>query len=86
VPVFGCAYWGRDASVAERDLASLPELGFSWIVVPVSTECMRDDRAGAAAVIAAAARRPMEPCPYWQYPRIQERPRPHPRSEKHCPP
>jgi hypothetical protein len=56
VPTFGCAYWGRDASVAERDLASLAELGFSWIVVPVSTERMRYDRAGAAAVIAAAKR------------------------------
>jgi hypothetical protein len=56
VPTFGCAYWGRDASVAERDLALLPELGFSWIVVPVSTERMRYDRAGAAAVIAAAKR------------------------------
>jgi len=54
VPTFGCAYWGRDASVAERDLASLSELGFSWIVIPVSTERMRYDRAGAAAVIAAA--------------------------------
>jgi hypothetical protein len=56
VPTFGCAYWGRDASVAERDLASLPELGFSWVVIPVSTERMRFDRAGAAAVIAAAKR------------------------------
>jgi hypothetical protein len=56
VPTFGCAYWGRDATVAERDLASLPELGFSWVVIPVSTERMRYDRAGAAAVIAAAKR------------------------------
>ncbi len=56
MPTFGCAYWGRDASVAERDLAPLPELGFSWVVVPVSTERMRYDRAGAAAVIAAAKR------------------------------
>ena len=56
MPTFGCAYWGRDAGVAERDLASLPELGFSWVVVPVSTERMRYDRAGAAAVIAAAKR------------------------------
>jgi hypothetical protein len=54
VATFGCAYWGRDASVAERDLASLTELGFSWIVIPVSTERMRYDRAGAAAVIAVA--------------------------------
>src|SRR5215217_6062209 len=57
VPTFGCAYWGRDARVSERDLASLPELGFSWVVIPVSTERMRYDRAGAAAVIAAARRR-----------------------------
>ena len=56
VPTFGCAYWGRDASVAERNLASLSELGFSWIVIPVSTERMRYDRAGAAAVIAVAKR------------------------------
>jgi hypothetical protein len=56
VPTFGCAYWGRDANVAERDLASLPELGFSWVVIPVSTERMRYDRAGAASVIAAAKR------------------------------
>src|SRR5918993_4920739 len=56
VSAFGCAYWGRDASVAERDLASLPELGFSWVVIPVSTERMRFDRAGAAAVIVAAKR------------------------------
>ena len=56
MPTFGCAYWGRDASVAERDFASLPELGFSWVVIPVSTERMRYDRAGAAAVIAAAKR------------------------------
>ena len=28
LPTLGCAYWGRDASVADRDLASLPELGF----------------------------------------------------------
>ena len=56
VPTFGCAYWGRDASVADRDLAPLPELGFSWIVIPVSTERMRYDRAGAGAVIAAAKR------------------------------
>ena len=56
MPTFGCAYWGRDASVADRDLASLPELGFSWVVIPVSTERMRYDRAGAAAVITAAKR------------------------------
>jgi hypothetical protein len=56
VPTFGCAYWGRDASVAERDFASLPGHGFSWVVIPVSTERMRYDRAGAAAVIAAAKR------------------------------
>ena len=49
MPTFGCAYWGRDASVADRDLASLPALGFSWVVIPVSTERMRYDRAGAAA-------------------------------------
>src|SRR5215218_6654647 len=56
VPTFGCAYWGRDAGVADRDFASLPGLGFSWVVIPVSTERMRYDRAGAAAVIAAARR------------------------------
>src|SRR5215212_10811866 len=56
VPTFGCAYWGRDAGVADRDFASLPGLGFSWVVIPVSTERMRQDRAGAAAVIAAARR------------------------------
>jgi hypothetical protein len=56
MPTFGCAYWGRDANVADRDFASLYELGFSWVVVPVSTERMRYDRAGAAAVIAAAKR------------------------------
>lgn len=56
MPTFGCAYWGRDARLAERDLAPLPELGFSWIVIPVSTERMRYDRAGAAAVIAVAKR------------------------------
>src|SRR5215211_5595779 len=56
VPTFGCAYWGRDASVAERDLASLSEIGFSWVVIPVSTERMRFDLAGAARVIAAAKR------------------------------
>ena len=56
MPTFGCAYWGRDARLAERDLAPLPELGFSWIVIPVSTERMRYDRAGAAAVIVAAKR------------------------------
>src|SRR5918998_4355729 len=56
VPTFGCAYWGRDASVADRDFASLPGLGFSWVVIPVSTERMRYDRAGAAAVIEAAKR------------------------------
>jgi hypothetical protein len=54
MPTFGCAYWGRDAGVADRDFASLPGLGFSWVVIPVSTERMRHDRAGAAAVIAAA--------------------------------
>jgi hypothetical protein len=56
VPTFGCAYWGRDAKVADRDFAALPGLGFSWVVIPVSTERMRYDRAGAAAVIAAAKR------------------------------
>jgi hypothetical protein len=56
VPTFGCAYWGRDASVADRDFASLPELGFSWVVIPVSTERMRYDHAGTAAVFAAANR------------------------------
>jgi hypothetical protein len=56
VPTLGCAYWGRDVTVADRDLASLPELGFSWVVIPVSTERMRYDRTGAAAVIAAAKR------------------------------
>src|SRR4051794_3818673 len=56
VLTFGCAYWGRDASVANHDLASLPELGFSWVVIPVSTERMRYDRAGTAAVFAAAKR------------------------------
>jgi hypothetical protein len=54
--VFGCAYWGRDVDVAERDFASLSGLGFSWVVIPVSTERMRFDRSGAAAVIAAAKR------------------------------
>jgi hypothetical protein len=54
VPTFGCAYWGRDASVADRDFVSLSESGFSWVVIPVSTERMRYDRAGA--VIAAAKR------------------------------
>ena len=39
-----------------RRAVSLPALGFAWIVVPVSTERMRYDRAGAAAVIAAAKR------------------------------
>jgi len=56
VSTFGCAYWGRDASIADRDFASLPELGFSWVVIPISTERMRYDRSGAAAVIAAAKR------------------------------
>lgn len=56
MPTFGCAYWGRDASVADRDFASLPGIGFSWVVIPVSTERMRYDRAGAAAVFAAAKR------------------------------
>ena len=56
MPTFGCAYWGRDATVADRDFASLYEIGFSWVVIPVSTERMRFDRAGAAAVIAAAKR------------------------------
>ena len=56
MPTFGCAYWGRDASLADRDLASLSELGFSWVVIPVSTERLRYDRAGTAAVIAAAKR------------------------------
>jgi hypothetical protein len=55
-PAFGCAYWGRDAHVASRDFATLATLGFSWVVIPVSTERMRYDRAGAAAVIAAAKR------------------------------
>jgi hypothetical protein len=54
VPTFGCAYWGRDVDVAERDFASLAALGFSWVVIPISTERMRYDRAGA--VIAAAKR------------------------------
>jgi hypothetical protein len=56
VPTFGCAYWGRDVGVADRDFASLFALGFSWVVIPISTERMRYDRAGAAAVIAAAKR------------------------------
>ena len=56
MPTFGCAYWGRDAVVADRDFASLSALGFSWVVIPISTERMRYDRAGAAAVIAAAKR------------------------------
>ena len=56
MPTFGCAYWGRDADVANRDFASLTGLGFSWVVIPISTERMRYDRAGAAAVIAAAKR------------------------------
>jgi hypothetical protein len=56
VPTFGCAYWGRDVNVADRDFASLSALGFSWVVIPISTERMRYDRAGAAAVIAAAKR------------------------------
>jgi hypothetical protein len=56
VATFGCAYWGRDASVADVDFASLFDVGFSWVVIPVSTERMRFDRAGAAAVIAAAKR------------------------------
>ena len=56
MPTFGCAYWGRDAVVADRDFASLSALGFSWVVIPISTERMRYDRAGAAAVIAAAER------------------------------
>jgi hypothetical protein len=56
VPTFGCAYWGRDVDVADRDFASLSTLGFSWVVIPISTERMRYDRAGAAAVIAAAKR------------------------------
>jgi hypothetical protein len=56
VPTFGCAYWGRDATVADRDFASLPKIGLSWVVIPVSTERMHYDRAGAAAVIAAAKR------------------------------
>jgi hypothetical protein len=57
VPTFGCAYWGRDARVADRDFAAIADLGFSWVVVPVSTERMRFDRGGAAAVVAAARRR-----------------------------
>jgi hypothetical protein len=56
VPTFGCAYWGRDVDVADLDFASLSALGFSWVVIPISTERMRYDRAGAAAVIAAAKR------------------------------
>lgn len=56
MPTFGCAYWGRDADVADRDFASLSALGFSWVVIPISTERMRYDREGAAAVIAAAKR------------------------------
>ncbi len=56
MPTFGCAYWGRDERVADRDFASLPELGFSWVVIPVSTERMRYDREGAAAVFSAAKR------------------------------
>ena len=56
MPTFGCAYWGRDATVANRDFTSLSGIGFSWVVIPVSTERMRYDRAGAAAVIAAAKR------------------------------
>ena len=56
MPTFGCAYWGRDPIVADRDFASLSGLGFSWVVIPVSTERMRFDRAGATAVIAAAKR------------------------------
>jgi hypothetical protein len=56
VPTFGCAYWGRDATTADGNFASLADIGFSWVVIPVSTERMRFDRAGAAAVIAAAKR------------------------------
>ena len=56
MPTFGCAYWGRDVDVADRNFASLAGLGFSWVVIPVSTERMRYDRAGAATVIAAAKR------------------------------
>ena len=56
MPTFGCAYWGRDPLIADRDFASLASLGFSWVVIPVSTERMRFDRAGATAVIAAARR------------------------------
>jgi len=56
VPTFGCAYWGRDASIADNDFAFLSDVGFSWVVIPVSTERMRFDRAGATAVIAAAKR------------------------------
>ena len=54
MPTFGCAYWGRDVNVADHDFASLSALGFSWVVIPISTERMRYDRAGAAEVIAAA--------------------------------
>jgi hypothetical protein len=57
VPTFGCAYWGRDATTADDDFASLADIGFSWVVIPVSTERMQFDRAGGAAVIAAAKRR-----------------------------
>lgn len=57
---FGCAYWGRDAVVADRDFASLAATGFSWVVIPVSTERMQYDRAGAAAVVAAAKRSGLE--------------------------
>ncbi|MDQ2652019.1 MAG: hypothetical protein M3Z20_03145 [Chloroflexota bacterium] len=56
MPTFGCAYWGRDVDVADRDFASLSALGFSWVVIPISTERMRYDRVGAAAVMAAAKR------------------------------
>jgi hypothetical protein len=57
---FGCAYWGRDAERADEHLGKLADEGFSWIVIPVSTERMRYDRDGVADIMAVAHDRGLE--------------------------
>lgn len=51
---FGVAYWGRCVATAERDVARLRAAGFSWVVLPVSSERMAFDRPATARVVAAA--------------------------------
>jgi hypothetical protein len=50
VTTFGTAYWSRDPRRARKDAFAMVDVGFSWVVVPVSTERMRFDWAGTDLV------------------------------------